>query len=402
MSLIIKNDKLARHSSYLFWLVAPWSPTVEANVACQRTEVKNFFAASVQNRTLAAEGSVDMGEEVADIQRGRRTAHQQGWLLAQTKPLSKPNIFIFEDVIEYLQQVYDYHGKPYRFYAEKSGFKSPSFLKEILDRKKPLTSRAIDGLIKIFREDFDMNYEEIRCFQALAEYQMSNKNEFKFEIWQNTRLKSNQIINDYEYMRQWYHVAIRELYQLCLKNKKIDPKFMIMNPEWIQQQLLYQVSLEDIIQSINFLLEKNLLLNDNSLFTNSIISKKDEKKYSAVKNYYQQSIENASQAFLNVHSNEKYFKTSVIALNQKNLKSLKLSFNNFFKRKIYSPSNFYFQKKQIKNQFKLSWKSNIKSITFVVSKNKISKNMWFDQPDTVYQVLVCVYPLTKPQNKTEQ
>lgn len=61
-------------------------------------------------------------------------------------------------------------------------------------------------------------------------------------------------IETYRYLQHWYHIAIRELAQI--------PGFQL-DPKWIQQTLRYKVSLPEIKNAVEFLIDHGFLTVDS-------------------------------------------------------------------------------------------------------------------------------------------
>lgn len=131
----------------------------------------------------------------------------------------------------------------YRDFCQKSGFKSPTYLKWVIDRERPISPKSVHR----FAEGLELSKRESRYFQLLVNYQEHKDPEqkkFFFEeilTTQNRREENNFIKERYEYLSHWYTVTIRELIG--------HPEFS-EDPEWIRQKLRGTVTIWDIKSSL--------------------------------------------------------------------------------------------------------------------------------------------------------
>jgi len=136
-----------------------------------------------------------------------------------------PKIFEFHDYREYIRSLIQYlkTNKTFstRQFAKRSGFKSPSYLKMVLDGKRNLSTASARQLAK----GFQLNNSERKFLEVLVLFNQA-KSESEKEEYYKTLLTFRKFLKiqktsskQYEYFSNWYNVAIREALSGSWKRK---------------------------------------------------------------------------------------------------------------------------------------------------------------------------------------
>jgi uncharacterized protein (TIGR02147 family) len=101
----------------------------------------------------------------------------------------------------------------YRLFSQKAGFKSPNFLKLVIDGDRNLTKESIFRVSKAFSlNKKDSEYFENLVFlnqcKSLEEKALYLSKVYKYHNSSNSRLMKD---SEYDYYSKWYNVVIREL-----------------------------------------------------------------------------------------------------------------------------------------------------------------------------------------------
>ncbi len=139
------------------------------------------------------------------------------------------SLFEFIDYRKYLDHYYKEKKKnsrhfSYRFFAQKTGINSPSFLKHVIDGKRNLTAPVIEK----FCHALKLTKKEAVYFRHLVLFNQGKTSSEKQEHYAILRSMCNTIKesvlkqNQFDYFEKWYTVIIREL--ICLFNFKDDFK----------------------------------------------------------------------------------------------------------------------------------------------------------------------------------
>jgi uncharacterized protein (TIGR02147 family) len=128
------------------------------------------------------------------------------------------NIFKYMDYREYLEDFYHEKKKAssafsYQVFADKSGLKSKSFLKEVIDGKKNLTHESamkINRVLGLGDRAFAYFLDLIEFNQAKS---LDQKNYYFERISSYDQRNSARLVQrqQYDFYSHWYHNTIREL-----------------------------------------------------------------------------------------------------------------------------------------------------------------------------------------------
>ena len=148
----------------------------------------------------------------------------------------KPDIFAFTDYRAFLAQYYQAAKKhnrafSYRYFSRKAGYKSPNFLKLVIDGQRNISNDSVER----FAHALKLNASEQRFFADLVAFNQASteveKNVAFERVTASRRFRQARRLDKayFEYLSNWYYPAIREMAG--------RPDFR-EDPEWIAAQLL--------------------------------------------------------------------------------------------------------------------------------------------------------------------
>lgn len=132
-------------------------------------------------------------------------------------------IFEYIDYRKFLSAYYRYKKETsgyfsYRYFSQKIGINSPSFLKHVIDGKRNLTPQMVDR----FSKALDLSAREARYFRNLVLFNQAKTSGEKQEHYAVLRSMVGMVkesvlsVDQYDYFATWYTPVIREL--ICLRN----------------------------------------------------------------------------------------------------------------------------------------------------------------------------------------
>jgi uncharacterized protein (TIGR02147 family) len=173
------------------------------------------------------------------------------------------SVFDYTDYRRFLADYYkiqkranDYFS--YRYFAQKAGFSSSGFYKELVDGKKSLSR----GLVLKFAQAMKLNAKETDYFENMVFFNEA-KNIDERKLYFNRMMASHNskvyrlYADQYEYFSRWYYVAIRELIAI-IKTKD--------NYHDIAKRLNPPITAEQVKKTIEVLERLRLIRKDDNGF----------------------------------------------------------------------------------------------------------------------------------------
>jgi len=180
----------------------------------------------------------------------------------------------------------------YRFFSGKAGFRSPNFLKLVIDGKRNLSPDSVEKFVRALK----LNRREADFFRILVHLnQARTVDEKRIYVEQIMRFQPVRYIHplrqeQYEYYSQWYNIAIREAVGL--------PDF-VEDPAWIARKLVPPISPGQARKALDLLLRLGLLRREESgrlVQTDAFITTGDEVTSTSVANYHREMMRKGSEA----------------------------------------------------------------------------------------------------------
>lgn len=201
------------------------------------------------------------------------------------------SVFEYIDYREYLDAFYDYHkantqGFSYRSFLQDAEISSPSFLKQVIDKKRKLTPATTMKFLNALK----LPESEAEYFKLLVSYTHAVLNEEKQSYYKQmrdiARTQDLKIIGSecYDYYEHWYTSALREL--LVINDFQDDWKK-------IGRSLRPNISAKEVKKATQILLDLGFLQKDDQgkyHQTNTTISTGFEVNSLAIRNFNSQCI----------------------------------------------------------------------------------------------------------------
>ncbi|MCX7726905.1 MAG: TIGR02147 family protein [Chitinispirillaceae bacterium] len=169
----------------------------------------------------------------------------------------EPSVLEYIDYRKFLADYYNYKKKTsryfsYRYFSNKIGLNSPSFLKQVIEGKRNLTPQMIER----FCSALNFNQKESRYFRSLVLFNQAKTIGEKQEYY--TLLKTfienvqEAVLcpDQYDYFSTWYLPVIREL--VCAYNFKD-------NYEAIAKMLIPEIQPSEVKKAIELLVKLKLI-----------------------------------------------------------------------------------------------------------------------------------------------
>lgn len=178
------------------------------------------------------------------------------------KTSEKPNLFSYDNYRRYLKDLYA-HLKAakshfsFRYFSKAAGFRSPNFLKLVIDGKRNLTGDSVERFAKALK----LNKREAEFFRNLVALNqaatVAERNHFAEQVFRSGAYrKLNPLKREqHDYYATWYCVAIRELARL--KDFQEDPK-------WIAKTLRPRITPAEAEKAVAELQKLGMLKRDES------------------------------------------------------------------------------------------------------------------------------------------
>lgn len=170
--------------------------------------------------------------------------------------IERPDIFMFHDYRVFLSEIIRLKKNQSKSFNNKLLAKSlevtPAYISMLLKGKRELTNNLILPMGQVL----GLDKNELVFFELLVNFNISkddnSKNRF---LDQMTKFKKYRDLNPEEtrmhkYMSSWLNIAIREM--STLKDFNDDPK-------WIQAKLRYPANINEIKESLDFLVAEGFL-----------------------------------------------------------------------------------------------------------------------------------------------
>ncbi len=237
--------------------------------------------------------------------------------------LSEPDLLHYTDYRRYLA---DYHGWrkqgdpgfSLRRFAKEIGFSSHTLLRYVLEGERNLSKRT---LVKISlalglsgpRAEF---FENLVFFNQSATLQEKDHFYQKLLAADKSRGMKKMEARQFEVLKSWYHIAIRELLNLA----SFRP-----SPEWIARNLLPPIEPKEARDSLKTLLESGLIRRTANGYrpVDDAITTDDETMALFVRNYHLEMLELAKRSLDTVPPEQRDISSVCMTIREADLPKLK-------------------------------------------------------------------------------
>ena len=174
-------------------------------------------------------------------------------------------IFEFSDYRDYLKEVHFIRKQKnpsysFRQFSKDMGFKSPGYIKHIIEDKHSLSERGAEKICSSLK----LNQNETDYFFLLVERKTSNSSE-----------KLREISDKLEKIASNSHQAQKIDHKLFFTNRmcgvliflvKIYKEKFIADPVWIMNRTTIDCSIPQIREALRFLIDSQYIVNENGCY----------------------------------------------------------------------------------------------------------------------------------------
>lgn len=241
-------------------------------------------------------------------------------------------VFEYNNFREFLGDFYEYNKKlnkkfSYRYFARIAGFQSSNFLMLVIDGKRNLALPSIE----MFAKALKLNKEESEYFKNLVLFNQSTtieeKDAYALELLKSQSYRRIHPLKQgqFNYLRNWYYIAIREL--AALKDFSEDP-------EWIAKHVYPNISMKQAKHALDELIQLGLLIRDESgrlKPADANLATEDEVVSSSIAQYHRQALERASDSIQMFPREKRDLSVVAVPVNSKSVSLLKQKISAFRK-----------------------------------------------------------------------
>lgn len=241
----------------------------------------------------------------------------------------RPDIFEYLSYRAYMRSFYDaakQHMKRFshRCFAQKAGFSSSNFLKMVMDGDRNL---GPDSAHRV-GEAMGLSAAEQRFFMLLVDFEQATDPDERARVMESIaatrRFMEAKPIDGmlYEYLSQWYNLAIRELAG--------RPDFKD-DPAWIASQLRPTISVTKAQKSLELLVELGLLERVDGVVSRGepSLDAGHEVQVVGVRQFHRQMLERAAASIDEVASTERDISAITVCVRADSVAEIKSRLRDF-------------------------------------------------------------------------
>ena len=245
-----------------------------------------------------------------------------------------PDIYEYLDYREFLRDFFNAQKAKaplfsYKYLANKAGFKSKSFIHDVLNRKKNLSRDSIFALQSVL----GLNEKAFSYFELLVAFNQATDHKQKDHFFHqiigyNSRNKARLFTKaQYEVCAHWYHMTIRELAAAVDFKDDYDRLGKMVRPS---------ISARKARQSVRLLLKLDLLrrIGKTGRYeqTDRLVTTGDEVHSLAVHSFHLQNMAMAAESIDTVPRNQRDISSVVLGLSPKGFETAKEEIQKFRKK----------------------------------------------------------------------
>lgn len=242
---------------------------------------------------------------------------------------NKLEIFGYTDYRSYLKDYYLFkkgrtHGFSYRMFSKQAGFKSPNFLKLVIDGKRNLTSES--GLLVSKAIGFDE--KRSLYFKKLIDLEKCTDDSKKAELLVNLK---KMIPSDFQkldldlldYLDSWLKPVLREM---------VEAGDFKADPYWLSRKLTGRINLKDLVSTVDYLVEKGFVISkDREHFQvkEKMILSSDEIKSLAIRRFHRIILNQAQEMLEDLPMEQREYGALTFSLSEDCFEELKDKLKGF-------------------------------------------------------------------------
>lgn len=216
----------------------------------------------------------------------------------------------------------------FRYFSKLAGFTSPNMLKRVIDGQRNLTEDSIEKFataLKLNKGEglFFRNLVRLNQAKTVDEKQFYTREILKSKAYNKIHPLSE---SQYNYLRKWYFVTIREMVSL--------PSFK-EDPDWISKKLDPPVSAMEVKRAIEEMLQLGILYRNQEgqlSQTDKFIMTADEVVSSAAAEFHREMMKRAAESIDRVPREKRELSALTISISEETAKRLKAMIQEFRKR----------------------------------------------------------------------
>jgi len=245
----------------------------------------------------------------------------------------KPSVFEYDDYRRYLNDLYVYYKQEtsyfsYRYFSKRAGFKSPNFLKLVIDDNRNLTEESAEKTIKAFK----LSKSEAAHFKHLVFFCQAKTMKSKV-VFAKSMAKSKMISETYslkqtqlKYYSNWYYIPIREL---------IGTSVFVEDSGWISEQFNGELKEKEITEAIEDLLMLGLIERNEQgkleVTYDNISTASDRLSSSLIVNYHMDMIDKGGESIADYSSEHREVSSTCISCSEGSVVEFKKLIRDFRK-----------------------------------------------------------------------
>jgi uncharacterized protein (TIGR02147 family) len=256
------------------------------------------------------------------------------------RKIKRPDIFSAQDYREYLRTYYLFEKKndakfSYRTFSARAGFKSPNFLKLVIEGQRNLTLRSIRGIVTALGLDSD----EAQFFKSLVLVNQAKtsaeKNQQIRELYKSKVFRELYPLKqaELEFYQNWYCVPIREMIA--------SPAFR-EDPVWIAENLRGAITAEQAVGALHTLLVLGLVIRDENgglKQSQNNLTTGNEVHSVAVADFHRQMLSLAANSIDQIKRYQRDISSSTVLISESTFHHLKELIQNFRKTLLAEAEN---------------------------------------------------------------
>jgi len=278
---------------------------------------------------------------------------------------AQKSIFEYDNFRVFLKERYLYSKSQnkkfsFRFFARLAGFKSPSFLKLVMENQANLSRKSIEMVAQALK----LNKEESAFFKSLVLFNQAatadEKHSYAREILDFQKYKKIHPLSEaqFNYYTYWYFIPVREIVAL--------PAFK-EDPLWISKMIKPNIEPAEAKKALHELERLGLIVRDpnGSLkVTASNISTSDEVVSHSVAQYHRLMMKRAGESIDTIERESREISSLTMGVSEKTAKLVKERIQSFRKELV----NIVSQDEAINVVYQLNFQ--FFPVTEVVEKKK--------------------------------
>jgi uncharacterized protein (TIGR02147 family) len=241
-------------------------------------------------------------------------------------------IYKYDNYRIFLRDLYEHRKRvdryfSYRFFSGKAGFRSPNFLKLVIEGKRNISPGSVEKFVHALK----LNKKAADFFRILVHLnQARTVDEKRIYAEQLMRFRPFRYIHplkreQYDYYSQWYNIPIRELTEL--------PTF-VEAPDWIAKHLIPPISPLQARKALDLLVQLGLLRRDESgrlVQTDAFVTTGDEVTSTSITHYHREMIRKGAEAIDRFPAAERDISSVTMSLSKEKFKEIKSLIQKFRK-----------------------------------------------------------------------